>query len=265
MAQHDYGIDNQTAPNFRSDLNSALSAIVSTNSGSSAPSTTYANMLWYDTTNDILKMRNEANSAWINIGTLNQSTGQFEVANLTTLTQADWEAGTVTTEAIVSPVKVKAAIDARVYEDGEDATTSGTAHNFTNIPAGINEIDILLDSVSVSGTNDFLIQIGTGGTPTTTGYYSVSTDFTLNSTSTSGFIMRAGNAARTYTASMQLRRIPGTNKWQAQHSGVNDNIVAIAPFGHGYGALSGTLDNIRLRASGADTFDAGGWSIRCRK
>lgn len=114
MAQHDYVIDNQTAPNFRSDLNSALLAAASNNSGPSAPSDTYANMLWYDTTNNILKMRNEADDTWINIGTLNQSTNKFEVANLTTLPQSDWETGTSTTEAIVSPAKVKAAIDALV-------------------------------------------------------------------------------------------------------------------------------------------------------
>ena len=68
MANHDYNIANQTAPNFRADLNNALLAIVSTNSGSSAPSTTFINMIWYDTFNNQLKMRNEADSAWINIG-----------------------------------------------------------------------------------------------------------------------------------------------------------------------------------------------------
>ena len=77
MAQHDYVIDNQTAPNFRADLNQALAAIVSTNSGPSAPSITYANMLWYDTAANILKMRNEADDGWINLGTLNQSNNTF--------------------------------------------------------------------------------------------------------------------------------------------------------------------------------------------
>ena len=65
MANHDYNIANQTAPSFRTDLNNALLAIVSTNSGGSAPSTTFANQLWYDTSANQLKMRNEANSAWI--------------------------------------------------------------------------------------------------------------------------------------------------------------------------------------------------------
>jgi hypothetical protein len=73
MANHDYVIANQTGANTRSDLNSAFSAIVSNNSSSSEPATTYAYMWWADTTNDLLKQRNAANSAWIDILTL--STG----------------------------------------------------------------------------------------------------------------------------------------------------------------------------------------------
>ena len=49
MAQHDYSIANQTFPNTRTDLNNVLSAISSNNSGTSAPSTTFANQFWYDT------------------------------------------------------------------------------------------------------------------------------------------------------------------------------------------------------------------------
>lgn len=120
MSQHDFDIANQTAPSFRADLNDALTALASLSSGATAPSTTYANMLWYDTANNLLKMRNESDSAWITIGTLNQSTNKFEVDNLPTLTQATWEAGTNTTEAVVTPAKVKAAIDSL----GEKVTTT---------------------------------------------------------------------------------------------------------------------------------------------
>ena len=74
MAQHDYTIANQTFPSYRTDHNNSLSAIVSNNSGSSAPSTTYAYQWWYDTSSNILKMRNADNDAWINIGTFNQTT-----------------------------------------------------------------------------------------------------------------------------------------------------------------------------------------------
>lgn len=73
MSQHDLTIANQGFPAFRSDLNSALQALGSLQSGTSAPSPTFANQMWYDTTNNILKIRNEDNDAWISILTLDQT------------------------------------------------------------------------------------------------------------------------------------------------------------------------------------------------
>ena len=51
MAQHDMNIANQGFPAFRSDLNSALSAINSSQSGTSRPSGAVAGTVWLDTTN----------------------------------------------------------------------------------------------------------------------------------------------------------------------------------------------------------------------
>jgi hypothetical protein len=74
MSSHDYVIANDTGANVRADLNLALLAIQSQNSGSSEPSTTYAYQFWADTSGTpTLKQRNAANNAWINILTL--STG----------------------------------------------------------------------------------------------------------------------------------------------------------------------------------------------
>lgn len=67
MTQHDYNIANQTFPATRTDLNNALSSILSVNSGTSAPSTTTAHMLWADTTNSIIKQRNSGDSAWLHL------------------------------------------------------------------------------------------------------------------------------------------------------------------------------------------------------
>ena len=67
MAQHDYDIANQSGANFRADLNNALDAIVSNNSGSSEPSTKFAYEWWVDTSNNLLKLRNSANNAWITL------------------------------------------------------------------------------------------------------------------------------------------------------------------------------------------------------
>jgi hypothetical protein len=55
MAQHDYIIENQARTAFRQDVNAALLAVVSQNSGSSAPSVTYPYQLWADTGNGLLK------------------------------------------------------------------------------------------------------------------------------------------------------------------------------------------------------------------
>jgi hypothetical protein len=70
VAQHDYVIANGTGAAVRSDLNGALAAIATINSGATAPTTTYAFQLWADTTTGLLKIRNAANSAFVTIGTL---------------------------------------------------------------------------------------------------------------------------------------------------------------------------------------------------
>jgi len=67
MATHDYVIANGTGAAVRSDLNNALAAIVSNNSGSSEPGTTYAYQWWADTNANVLKIRNSSNDAWITL------------------------------------------------------------------------------------------------------------------------------------------------------------------------------------------------------
>lgn len=66
MAQHDQSIADQAGLAFLSDLNNALAAIFSNNSGATAPSVTAPYMWWADTTAGWLKQRNAADNAWIN-------------------------------------------------------------------------------------------------------------------------------------------------------------------------------------------------------
>jgi len=74
MSKHDYVLANAAGAAFRADLNDALSAIVSQNSSATEPTTTYAYMPWFDTTNDILKFRNASNTDWV-IDDLNSARG----------------------------------------------------------------------------------------------------------------------------------------------------------------------------------------------
>jgi hypothetical protein len=86
MAQHDYSIANQGFPAFRSDLNDALAAIVSNNSGATEPTTMFAHQIWVDTAANpsILKIRNADNDAWITIGSIDQTGDTFTLVNLRT-------------------------------------------------------------------------------------------------------------------------------------------------------------------------------------
>ena len=70
MATHDYVIANGTGSAVRSDLNNALAAIVSNNSSSTEPATTYAYQWWADTNTATLKLRDSSDSSWITVGAL---------------------------------------------------------------------------------------------------------------------------------------------------------------------------------------------------
>ena len=151
MAQHDYNIANQTAANARTDINNVLSAIATNNSGTSAPSTTFANQWWYDTDDFILYIRANGNDAWIPVAYLDQTNDKFRILDDTQVVNtsgtqtgllgdqatATWETGTGTTESLVSPAKVAASATEVVgnYALGVDQTwqdmTSSRAFNTT--------------------------------------------------------------------------------------------------------------------------------------
>ena len=74
MAEHDYVVDNAAGSAVRSDINSFLSALVSKNSKTTEPTAKFAFEWWMDTTANILKIRNSANSVWVNVASLSGTT-----------------------------------------------------------------------------------------------------------------------------------------------------------------------------------------------
>lgn len=79
--RHDYTLDNQSGANFRVDLNNALSAIQSVNSGSGAPTNTTAFMLFVDTADgNNLKARNANDDGNVTLGPI--TTTNFGLAPL---------------------------------------------------------------------------------------------------------------------------------------------------------------------------------------
>ena len=66
MSQSTLAIPNQSGANYRVAVNNALQALASLYSGTT-PSESYAYQLWFDTSTNILKQRNAANNAWVNL------------------------------------------------------------------------------------------------------------------------------------------------------------------------------------------------------
>jgi hypothetical protein len=135
MSQHDLTIANQGFPAFRADLNGALQALGSTQSGTSAPSPTFANQLWYDTTTNILKKRNADNDAWINIVTFNETTDSvtsFAGLVIGTNVQA-YDADTAFTDVVQAYSKAQRGTAVALISSGSSiASDFSLANNFTH-------------------------------------------------------------------------------------------------------------------------------------
>lgn len=144
------------------------------------------------------------------------------------------------------------------------ASTSGTSIDFTSLPAGLKRITVVFDSVSLSGTDGLLIQLGYSGGIEATGYASSSTGTTGAAggtfSSTSGFAVRLAAAAASVSGHMVITNISG-NKWVASHAATYDASTA-GIVGGGVKTISGgVLTQLRVTRSGTDTFDAGSINI----
>ena len=141
------------------------------------------------------------------------------------------------------------------------ASTSGTSIDFTSIPSWVKRITVMFNGVSGNGTSPHLVQIGTGGTPTTTGYISSAgaSGNTAQTTSTAGFVQQYTNTAAQTWQGMVIITLLSSNTWVSQGqlaSSINNTNAA------GGVSLSGALDMIRVTTvNGTDTFDAGSINI----
>lgn len=74
MSQTDLNVANAPGAAVRTDLNAHLDALVTQSSGSSAPSPTFPNQPWFDTSTNIMKVRDNANTAWVNVASKSGTT-----------------------------------------------------------------------------------------------------------------------------------------------------------------------------------------------
>lgn len=85
MSQSTLTVNDGSGSSVLTQLNAALQALASGSSGTAAPGTTYPFQLWADTTNNLWKIRNKANNAWVTLGALDATdglVGAFNAAKL---------------------------------------------------------------------------------------------------------------------------------------------------------------------------------------
>ena len=144
-------------------------------------------------------------------------------------------------------------------------STSGTSITFSSIPSWAKRITVMLNEVSLSGTSNLLIQIGSGST-TTSGYISTGNSTSQSNTtqggnSTAGFIVWSNSlAAVAVSGIVTVANITG-NTWVESHS--TKIATTAAGFGGGISpALGGALDRVVITTvNGTDTFDNGSINI----
>ena len=105
MATHNLNIQDQAAQAARLDIQNAIRAVAQSLSSSSAPTNNLADgMLWYDTGNNTLKIRE--GSSWVSIGEVDGSAFKANVGYAST---AQAQNGT-DTPLTMNPARVKEAI-----------------------------------------------------------------------------------------------------------------------------------------------------------
>jgi hypothetical protein len=148
----------------------------------------------------------------------------------------------------------------------ETATTSGTSHTISSIPAGTKRITVMLVDVSVSSTGDIMLRLGDSGGLETTGYVyfenASAASGGLVTEFTTGFGINIPIANQRYSGAYYLTlQNSATSTWACTHSAsVDGSAPAEVTIGGGYKTLTAELTQIALIvASGA--FDEGAFSI----
>jgi len=140
------------------------------------------------------------------------------------------------------------------------ATTSGADHTWSSIPAGVNQIVMMLDLVGLNTVGpEMIVRMGYSGGIETSGYRSGADYNGTFVASAVGFLLTpTGDAAAEYSGNITFNRLDG-NLWEA--TGIlNKNSTALT-FVCGSKTLTDELTSIQLANNGAGTFDTGSANI----
>jgi hypothetical protein len=148
------------------------------------------------------------------------------------------------------------------------STGSGTLFDFNGIAPWANEISIMFNQVSLSGTDNILIQLGTAAAFEATGYLgggmnSSATAIASSGPVTDGFLVRVAVAARAISGIATIRRYSASsNFWH--YSGVLHAGSDAMSYNGGIKETATNLTRLRITRSGGNTFDSGAINVSYR-
>ena len=148
----------------------------------------------------------------------------------------------------------------------EQASTSGSAIDFTGIPSGTKMIVVMLDGVSMNGTYELHIQLGDSGGIAGSGYKSGAHSASDGREGTTGFVLTVdGTSDLIFYGSVILTLEDEANyTWTSQSSIYCENDTmwsSIVDSAAGKKSLGGELVRVRLTLTGG-SFDAGAVNIQ---
>jgi hypothetical protein len=194
------------------------------------------------------------------------SLGSFTSAQLATALTDETGSGAnvfATSPTLTSPAIAGTPTGVGVLTSGTAvASTSGTSIDFTGIPSWVKRITVMFNEVSLSGTSDFLVQLGDSGGIETTGYittWGLTDAGGGGGTSTTGYFIRSGAGTVICSGLMVFLNATG-NLWVGTSTAkISTSVLSLAA---GTKSLTDVLTQIRITTvNGTDTFDAGSINI----
>ena len=157
----------------------------------------------------------------------------------------------------------------RIKQETAVASTSGTSIDFTGLPAWVKRITVMFQGVSLSGTANEIVRLGTSGGFVSSGYtaalglIATASNTTRSAAYTTYFpVTWANSAAYLVYGNLTITNLTG-NTWTATGNFYQDqgagsfHVINVS----GAIALSGVLTQLRITSTSTDTFDAGSINI----
>lgn len=225
-------LPNQTRTSYRNAVNNCFQAVATQHAGASEPAITYANMFWFDTSSNLVKLRDASNTSWIEVGVINPFAWNIENVQ---------ERSGVLNSAVMS----------------------GTEVIITSIPEDVFALDVTLNAISMSSLTTLYCRLGTSAGIFTSPYASQCEEIGASPGAVNGNAFKLGdNLIGSIVGSLRFTNI--NNNWNMMgilgdlSTGVYNNMC------YGGGIAPDVIDRISLIVGGV-SFTGGSFSVRWYK